>query len=416
MDKRDLLNWFTKIAHLTGGVSTLGGWANNIAPYGERYFYNEKSFAECLNELLRDTDNYSLINIVEGREITIDFYRSYLKRNNAPEKLFSICEAEIIADAFCHMIDGVRMSADVCRRLCQIDIIERTLSFKNGVIFELGGGHGGFARVAKLAMGVSTHIICDIPETLFFSAGFLSHSFPEAKIALVTEENADEIANNVTGYDFVFVPCGLEWRFAQIEIDLFVNSHSLGEMITETAGKYFDFLNANKNIKKAFLVNRFLNSTHNQQGNIGSLGVDHSWDVKYWRVDPEFMQCPMEDYEPQYLAMILVRRETARGEKERKAQAKRLEEEVLKEPWFKKADELFSHQLTVRDLRTVLPQRRPCFVEGGTLFKLWNAIRIYPTPSNTLLMMKFLRYHNFLHFPYAETFSYLSLHNSGKFR
>ncbi|OAB60853.1 hypothetical protein AY599_21585 [Leptolyngbya valderiana BDU 20041] len=52
------------------------------------------------------------------------------------------------------------------------------------VVWEIGAGWGGFARVFKTLMPGATYAIVDLPETMLFSALYLGHLFPEAKIHL----------------------------------------------------------------------------------------------------------------------------------------------------------------------------------------------------------------------------------------
>jgi hypothetical protein len=52
------------------------------------------------------------------------------------------------------------------------------------VVWEIGAGWGGFARAFKTLVPGARYAIVDLPETMLFSALYLGHLFPEAKIHL----------------------------------------------------------------------------------------------------------------------------------------------------------------------------------------------------------------------------------------
>ncbi len=52
------------------------------------------------------------------------------------------------------------------------------------VVWEIGAGWGGFARVFKTLLPGATYVVVDLPETMLFSALYLGHLFPKAKIHL----------------------------------------------------------------------------------------------------------------------------------------------------------------------------------------------------------------------------------------
>ena len=414
--KKLLLDYYARVKKFSTPLE-LGPWAGPIGVYEQRFFANDKTFDQCLIELLSGSDNYSLINLVAQKEVTIDFYFEYFQRVGVDMTLLNAGEAQFLPEDLVSFRDGRRISTDLCRRVAHVDLIRRNIAHNpRPVVFEVGAGHGALARVLRLTIGTSTHIICDLPESLFFSAGFLLLSFPDARIALVDENNAAEIASNARNYDFIFVPVGLQDVFSKLTIDIFINTHSFGEMANDVIKRHFNFINENKNIKSVFLVNRFLNahepsSVFRNQGNFCSLGLDHSWDIEFWQVDPEFMQAASENYEPQYLCIVGSRSETNLSVDQRRGKSMKILAEVSKESWLKDAKVLFSPDAVARDLRHLLPTRKPSFVKGGTLFNLWNSIRIYRSAEGIMLMLYYLKYINYLIAPYAETIDYMRMYS-----
>lgn len=111
------------------------------------------------------------------------------------------------------------------------------------IVWEIGGGWGGFAYQFKTLFDNVTYIIQDLPEVILFSALYLKTMFPQKKIKIVSEANASRTLSKWDDYDFIFMsPCQLEQlRFEKI--DLAVNMVSFQEMTSDQVHSYVSTAN-----------------------------------------------------------------------------------------------------------------------------------------------------------------------------
>jgi len=97
------------------------------------------------------------------------------------------------------------------------------------VVIEIGSGYGRFVRVLRLA-GRSRHfILVDLPGSLLFAFAYLRLHFPDAKMHLVRSP-ADAYPDMATDFDFIFCPVQYLHHLRPRNVDLLVNTYSLGEM------------------------------------------------------------------------------------------------------------------------------------------------------------------------------------------
>lgn len=250
----------------------------------------------------------------------------------------------------------------------------------NKTILELGGGNGQFSFIAKHYLKYKTHIDVDIPESLYMAYVCTRMWFPEAKCLWVTDERNIDIKD----YDFIFIPVGKENILFNKDIDLFVNTASMGEMSNDNIRYWMDFVQNKINVKFFFGFNRFLNTIYYDKNdnwhkirsneNEASVLFDKRWITIDWEVEPSFSRCPIED--PRIARYLLIM--AFRTEKEEKIEeiGKDIEDinfyhlDVLKEnDWWCYKD--IPATATYRDNQLVNDM-----TYTGTLHTLWEYIRL----------------------------------------
>jgi hypothetical protein len=124
--------------------------------------------------------------------------------------------------------------------LFQCGVLEK-LAQKGGAlnILEIGGGYGGLASFLKKILPDANYYICDLPESLFYSAAYLSLTSGGDDIYLYRREDgaADGYLKDPRG-GFVFVPHFLFDDLRDLKIDLAINTLSFAEMEPATVAKY----------------------------------------------------------------------------------------------------------------------------------------------------------------------------------
>jgi len=111
-------------------------------------------------------------------------------------------------------------------------------------VLEIGGGYGGLAHHLSRILNPATYVIVDLPETLLFSASYLTLQNPGKKIYLYGKANAEEFlqSKDVEEYDFVLIP---NYRLDLLEhfrFPLTINMASFQEMRPEQVATYLDFI------------------------------------------------------------------------------------------------------------------------------------------------------------------------------
>jgi putative sugar O-methyltransferase len=253
---------------------------------------------------------------------------------------------------------------------------------------ELGAGLGHLARTLRLTGVSRSHLILDLPESLMFSFAFLTINFPGASTVFVA--NREQAAKTrPADYDFVFVPSCFAEALDLNGMDLFVNTASLGEMRNETIRYWMDFVQSKTSVKHIFTQNRFLNTIDpavhawRWSENECSVHYDRSWRMLKWELEPVWFRCP-------YIVPIAARhleiaatREHPQDAAEAQSQSRHLLEEVKQQDWWRRPDE-----------PTYMTMRQNPFVTDvtmtGTLFKLWESIRLNPTSEAVLVLLRYL--------------------------
>lgn len=253
-------------------------------------------------------------------------------------------------------------------------------------IVELGGGLGHLARTLRL-LGLSrSHVMIDLPETLVFSYCYLSLNFPTARLLLVgSEQSAVQLAAGE--YDYAFVPALLADN-AMPEYDLFVNTASLGEMRNEVIRHWIDLVQDRLDVRYLYTLNRYLNTIDPVQHawrweeNECSLHYDRRWKLLHWELEPRFTRCPYLDTRRARLVEIAAERLAIVDAGECARTSQTLLDDVRAEDWhdmrhnkiMTRGDWILGHDLT----------------RSGTLFKLWDAIRLNPSIEAVATLLRYL--------------------------
>ena len=106
------------------------------------------------------------------------------------------------------------------------------------LIWEIGAGWGGFARVWKTIVPNTTYLIVDLPELFLFSGTYLQTLFPQARIRYWAGEDAESLFADWESADFIMVPAGALQAARPPRVDLTVNMVSFQEMTTEQVRGY----------------------------------------------------------------------------------------------------------------------------------------------------------------------------------
>jgi hypothetical protein len=107
-----------------------------------------------------------------------------------------------------------------------------------GLVWEIGAGWGGFARVWKTVVPDTTYLIADLPELFLFSGTYLQTIFPDAVIRYWAGEDADGLFAEWETADFIMVPAGGLAAVRPPRLDLTLNMVSFQEMTTEQVRGY----------------------------------------------------------------------------------------------------------------------------------------------------------------------------------
>lgn len=146
--------------------------------------------------------------------------------------------------------DGRLVNQDIARFQRSVRSLSRRGmldSLKRGAkparVLEIGGGYGGFAYHLSRIVGDCLYVIMDLPETLLFSAAYLTLKMPEKRLYLY-EPGGSGPSDGFKAYDFILVPdYRLDWLSGQ-RFDLAVNLASMQEMRAGQVERYLDFLRA----------------------------------------------------------------------------------------------------------------------------------------------------------------------------
>jgi putative sugar O-methyltransferase len=287
--------------------------------------------------------------------------------------------------------DGRRFSLDTFRYLAYIEKIEKKLLEvkKVQVYLELGSGNGGFARVLKLLNPNIKIILVDLPEVLFTSSTYLNASFPNADHLFVS--NVDELTTAFEGdYDFLYLSHHLlsELLNMPLNIDLFCNMRSIGEMPAQVTSAYEQIIK-NLNIKHIFLENRYFNAfspIHKRLLNFrkdeitGSTWMAGNWNTVDFELEPAWAKSPYETDHPRYLSLCL---STVIESNYDTQDFDMIISRIKQQYWYSKFFQMRPWNLGFN----------PLMLDETTSAYLWEINRKRPTKASLCLILDFITYY-----------------------
>lgn len=106
------------------------------------------------------------------------------------------------------------------------------------VVWEVGGGWGGYAYTFKTLIPRCTYVITDLPEVLLFSATYLMTVFPHAELRFHGTRHDGDALSSPEGADFVFASNGALADTRPPRLDLALNMVSFQEMTSAQVRAY----------------------------------------------------------------------------------------------------------------------------------------------------------------------------------
>lgn len=119
-----------------------------------------------------------------------------------------------------------------------IDWLHRNVQSKGNInILEIGAGYGGLAYQLKRIFPQANYYICDIPESLLFSALYLQIACPEYQHTIYDGINKSLLRDD-SGFKYIPNFMFDDLVSAKIKIDLAINTLSFSKM-TEKQVRYY---------------------------------------------------------------------------------------------------------------------------------------------------------------------------------
>jgi hypothetical protein len=103
----------------------------------------------------------------------------------------------------------------------------------------LGGGYGGLARVHLTQLASSSYIICDLEETLFFSAVYLSNCFGDDRVHFV---DSMLLKDSLQPGNVYLVPQSQINLLENLYFDYVISQQSLQEMTRDQVNFYLEWI------------------------------------------------------------------------------------------------------------------------------------------------------------------------------
>ena len=413
---KELADFYAKASAFSKDADLSPIWQMNRAYTINDLIASAEPFAEKLKKIHSGTF-YSLIHRADVLNYQTQWWVDVLASAgiNVDAMAAHVTEAPIVGSEMkTTMASGRVVSPDLMRRLAHVGYISQKFAMPQGRmrVLELGGGFGALGRVFKMFYPQATYYIVDLPVTLYFSGGFLKSCFPDRKILLVGSEEEYRNADR-DSYDYILVPSGLHHIIHGETFDLFMNTHSMGEMPNHVVEQWFDMIQNKLNVKRIFMLNRYLNrvfSEFRRNENKGSVLFDPHWAIKYWEFEPPFMRCPFAETPENQCALVMAERVQPeyRNPAANAQRSDALANYVMQQDWVKTTNS-FNPYLNPNRIM-IYPERYQDYTMNGTLFKLWESIRLNPTVANTSLMIQYLKYINILGENFEEYYFYLQLH------
>lgn len=135
-----------------------------------------------------------------------------------------------------------RISHDLLRYLgVTSDLIDAGLLDRDTQksVIEIGGGYGGLARAHLTHNSKVSYFICDLEETTFFSAVYLSKHFGAPKVHLV--ERMLKTSDVEHGHVYIVPQSKIEY-LDELQFDYAISQQSLQEMTRNQVERYLEWI------------------------------------------------------------------------------------------------------------------------------------------------------------------------------
>ncbi len=106
------------------------------------------------------------------------------------------------------------------------------------IVWEIGGGWGGFAYQFKTVCPNVTYLITGNPDTFLVSAVYLMTAFPGARCRFFGESSTDALWHDWENVDFIFAPEEALASLRPPRLDLTLDLLALREMTSERVGRH----------------------------------------------------------------------------------------------------------------------------------------------------------------------------------
>ncbi|NOZ91455.1 MAG: putative sugar O-methyltransferase [Epsilonproteobacteria bacterium] len=208
------------------------------------YLINFRGIKELPANLVKD--QFLIVNREFGYYISylkaIDLVLEYHRHAQIVKKeiLFSLSES-YAGNNLCVNYRGVRLSLRLLFHSIMADnLLSNTRLSNRPVIWEIGAGYGGLARILKSYIPNSCHILLDLPETLTYCSYFIAYNFPNKKIAYLSDiiDRLDEFDRLIDEYDFIIIPPWISPYIPNSSVDLVIDTYSMSEM-SKVYAKYY---------------------------------------------------------------------------------------------------------------------------------------------------------------------------------
>jgi len=222
-------------------------------------------------------DNGYIKSYLEAIDLVLEYHRFAQKVDK--ELLASVCESGAGNYKAIHY-RGKKISEQLLQNLVVANDIIKHVPFsfeRRNRILDIGVGFGGSTRILSYYTPNTTHILLDLPETLFLTAYYLKYNFPNKKIALLEDiyPHLDNLDAFMEEYDFIIIPPFVLDYLKDKTIDLVINASSLAFMSKE----YLDhYLKETKRLLKDGGYFYSLNTTEDSQWGIGSYNWNYEAD------------------------------------------------------------------------------------------------------------------------------------------
>ncbi len=228
-------------------------WSNFCNYFGYMLGLSEEYYGQLrLHTYHLDGDNYQSFYFGDVR-----YYRmatSYDKLVSVIPSKYRLSAPKILGE-FGYDLGGCTVNNTIVR-------LQRTINtlYLEGVLpnleatkerqflLEVGGGYGCLAYQLKRILDNTTYFVVDLPETLLFSASYLSLALPDKRIYLYDSSFPKLLSAELSDYDFILLPNYALSYLTGIKFDLALNIASFQEMTRDQLIEYLDFIRAHSRL------------------------------------------------------------------------------------------------------------------------------------------------------------------------